>query len=351
MNSTTLEVQPMHARDEDQVRAYVAAHPQACAYHTLDWRDLLGTVYSFTPHYLVAREAGAIAGVLPLMMIKRPCLGLHLSALPFSHRVALLASPLARPRLLAAAQQHARECDARYLELREDAALVSEAGFAPAAAYWQSILDLHAPLETLWCQVRASTRRNVARAERAGVTMRRAQGANDYQRFYRLMLETRRQQGTPPYPRSLFDALAQLEWTRLYLADDAQGVTLAGLCIFTHGAQALYAYGASSKRAAHLEQRPNDLLFWRVIAELRAENFSALDFGVSPLHLGELRRFKENWGALSTPLHHARWSPAGPVSVAVARGGALAVCAARVIRHTPLPVLAWAGNRFFKYFG
>jgi len=351
MNGAALEVRPLRAAEEGDYSAYLAAHEDASVYHTLDWRDVLRTVYGYAPHYLVARDAGHIVGVLPLMMVASPLSGRHLSALPFSHRVALLALPAAQPHLLAAAQQLTRECGGRYLELREDAGRLDVAGFAPAAGYWQSILDLGPPVEALWRQVRSSTRRNVARAERAGVTVRRAQSADDHRRFYRLMLETRRHQGTPPYPRRLFDELARQPWTRLYLADDAQGTTLAGLCIFVHGAQALYAYGASSKRAAHLEQRPNDLLFWRVIAELRAEQASALDFGISPEHLGELRRFKENWGAVSTLLHHARWSPTGAAPQGVARGGPLATCAARVIRHTPLPLLAWAGDRFFKYFG
>ncbi len=351
MSAPGLEVSILRAAEEGDYIAYVAAQADACAYHSVAWRDLLLSVYGYQPHYLLAREAGVIAGVLPLMMVASPLSGRHLSALPFSHRVPLLATATARTALLSAAQRLARECGARYLEVREDAALLHDAGFAPAAGYWQSVLDLRPSAQDLWREVRSSTRRNVARAERAGVTVRRATSADDHRRFYQLMLETRRQQGTPPYPRRLFEVLAGLPWTRLYLADDAQGTTLAGLCIFMHNGQALYAYGASSKRAAHLEQRPNDALFWHVIAELRAENVTALDFGISPEHLGELRRYKENWGALSTLIYHGRWSPSGVVSQGVARGGLLARGAAQLIRHTPTPLLAWAGDRFFKYFG
>ena len=351
MNASSVEISSLRAAEQGDYSAYLAAQADACAYHSLAWRDLLCRVYGYQPHYLLARDAGVICGVLPLMMVARPWSGRHLSALPFSHRVPVLATPMARTALLQAAQRLARECGARYLEVREDAAMLNDAGFAPAAGYWQSLLDLGPAEQDLWRQVRSATRRNVARAERVGVTVRRAASTDDHQRFYQLMLETRRQQGTPPYPRRLFDELARLAWTRLYLAHDAQGTTLAGLCIFMHEGQALYAYGASSKRAAHLEQRPNDLLFWRVIAELRAAQVTTLDFGISPEHLGELRRFKENWGAVSTLIHHARWSPRGVVPQGVARGGLLARCATQLIRHTPTPLLAWAGNRFFKYFG
>ena len=351
MSTTSVEVGTLRQAEEGDYTAYVAAHAESCAYHTLDWRKLLLTVYGYQPHYLVAREAGAIGGVLPLMMVASPLSGRHLSALPFSHRVPVLATSTARAALLSAAQRLARESGARYLEVREDANLLNDAGFAPAAAYWLSVLDLRPSEQDLWRQVRSSTRRNVARAARAGVTVRRATSTDDHQGFYQLMLETRRQQGTPPYPRRLFEVLAGLVWTRLYLADDAQGRTLAGLCIFMHGGQALYAYGASSKRAADLEQRPNDALFWQVIAALRAEQVSTLDFGISPEHLAELRRFKENWGAVSTLIHHGRWAPRGVVPRGVARGGMLARCATQLIRHTPMPLLAWAGNRFCKYFG
>ncbi len=349
--SSALLVERLGATGEGDYAAFVAAHGGSSAYHSLDWRDLLCQVYGYEARYLLAREDGVVTGVLPLVTVAMPLSGCHVSGLPFSHRVRLLATPAARAALLAAAREMARQTRANYLELREDVALLGDGGFAPAAGYWHSILDLSPALETLWRQVRSSTRRNVARAERAGVTVRRAATAEDHRRFYSLMLETRRQQGAPAYPRRHFEQLARLAWTRLYLADDAHGVTLAGLCIFMHGGQALYAYGASSKRAKHLEQRPNDLLFWHVIAALRTDNIGALDFGVSPAHLGELRRFKENWGAMSTLLHHARWSPSGTLVRSVARGGALAACAASVIRHTPTPLLAWLGDRFFKYFG
>lgn len=188
---------------------------------------LLCSVYGYTPHYLVAREAGVVVGLLPLMMVTSPWSGPHLTALPFSHRVALLATPAARPRLLAAAQQLARDKGARYLELREDVALIADAGFAPAAAYWQSILDMRAPSETLWLGAQFDTAQCRARRARRCDGAQRA-GRGRLQCFDRLMLETRRHQGTPPYPRHLFDELARLPWTRLYLADDAQGATLAG---------------------------------------------------------------------------------------------------------------------------
>lgn len=351
MNAPGVEVSPLHEAQASDYTAYLATHADACAYHSLEWRELLRIVYAYQPHYLVAHEAGVITGVLPLMMVASPLSGRHLSALPFSHRVPVLASPTARTALLGAAQRLARECGAAYLEVREEANTLRDAGFTPAAGYWQSVLDLSPTEQDLWRQVRSSTRRNVARAARAGVTVRRASSAADHLGFYQLMLETRRQQGTPPYPRRLFEVLAGLAWARLYLADDAHGRTLAGLCIFIYGGQALYAYGASSKRVSDLEQRPNDALFWHVIAALRAEQVGALDFGISPEHLAQLRRFKENWGAVSTLIHHGRWSPHGVVPRGVARGGLLARCATQLIRHTPTPLLAWAGNRFFKYFG
>jgi hypothetical protein len=351
MSAAAPRVTTLEPGQDGEYRAFVDGHAESSAYHTLEWRDLLSAVYGYRAHYLVARSAEQVCGVLPLMMVESPLAGRHLSALPFSHRVPLLATAAAREALLLAAQELARACSARHIELREDSARLDAPGFVAGARYWQSVLDLTPPLETLQRQVRASTRRNVARATKAGVTVRAAGGDIDYLVFYRLVLETRRQQGTPPYPRRLFEALARVPWARLFLACDAQGTPLAGLCIFMHGGRALYAYGASSKRIEHLEQRPNDALFWHVIALLRGEQVSTLDFGVSPEHLGELRRYKENWGARSSTLQHARWSPHGAAPRAPARTGLVAGIASRLIRHTPTPILAWAGDRYFKYLG
>ncbi|CAN0510549.1 unnamed protein product, partial [Phaeothamnion confervicola] len=158
MNAASVEVVALREAAEGEYSAYVSAHAESCAYHTLEWRELLRRVYGYQAHYLVAREADAIGGVLPLMMVASPLSGRHLSALPFSHRVPVLATSTARAALLRAAQRLARESGARYLEVREDAALLRDAGFSPAAAYWLSVLDLRPAEHDLWRQVRSSTR-------------------------------------------------------------------------------------------------------------------------------------------------------------------------------------------------
>jgi FemAB-related protein (PEP-CTERM system-associated) len=62
---------------------FVAVHPKATFFHRSEWRDVIARAFGHKPHYLVAEQDGAVAGVLPLAQVKTRLFGHTLISLPF----------------------------------------------------------------------------------------------------------------------------------------------------------------------------------------------------------------------------------------------------------------------------
>jgi predicted N-acyltransferase len=127
--------------------------------------------------------------------------------------------------------------------------------------------------------------------------------------FYRLHVETRRQQGVPVQPWRFFDLLGK----RL-LAEDLGFVLLAyhqeevvaGMVLLGWGQTLIYKYGASLSDRLHL--RPNDLLFYTALQYGVEHGYQVFDFGRTDLSNTGLRRFKSGWGAEEKPLTYSTFS-------------------------------------------
>jgi CelD/BcsL family acetyltransferase involved in cellulose biosynthesis len=181
---------------------------------------------------------------------------------------------------------------------------------------------------------RSQVQRNVRKAERSGLTLRRADAPEDLtESFYKLHLRTRRRLGVPVQPRRFFDFL----WRRLIapgwgfvdLAYHGR-LPVAGAVFLTAGRTVVYKYGASEPSSWPL--RPNNLIFWDAIRWGCENGFAAFDFGRSELDNRGLRSFKSGWGAIEEPLVYATLG-ATPSRKARVIGGSLL---SPLIRRGPL---------------
>jgi lipid II:glycine glycyltransferase (peptidoglycan interpeptide bridge formation enzyme) len=132
--------------------------------------------------------------------------------------------------------------------------------------------DLFAGLNQQW-------RRNIRKAEKAGVQVERG-GAEDLADFHRVYVDTSRREGFPPHPVEFFERV----WTalsaeapdriRLYLGR-YDGEVLAGMLVVTVAGVAGYAYGgsASHRREVH----PSNAVHWRILQDLLAEGTAVYD--------------------------------------------------------------------------
>jgi CelD/BcsL family acetyltransferase involved in cellulose biosynthesis len=194
-----------------------------------------------------------------------------------------------------------------------------------------------------------SQRRNIKRAVRAGVEVRRADAPGDLSRtFYALHTATRRRLGVPVQPRRFFEAqwqqLVEPGLARLLLAY-ADGAAVAGMLLLLGNRTVTYKYGASD--AAAWGVRPNHALFAQAISDACSDGNHVFDFGRTDFEDRGLRDFKSSWGAVETPLVYSS------LGALRARQDSSAHSSSRLrralLRRSPAWVCRAAGELFYRY--
>jgi lipid II:glycine glycyltransferase (peptidoglycan interpeptide bridge formation enzyme) len=138
--------------------------------------------------------------------------------------------------------------------------------------------------------------RKIRRAEREKLHYEDGTSEALLEKFYRLVLMTRRRQNLPPQPiswfRGLIDAFGKNLKIRVASKD---GLPVASILTLSHRKSMVYKYGCSN--AAFNNLGGTALLFWRTIQEAKDGGFEELEMGRSDLDNSGLVAFKEHWGA------------------------------------------------------
>ena len=315
----------------------VASDPDALPFHHPAWMSLLAEVYGYRPFLIGAGDGdGGLAGGLPAMEVRDPFGRRRWIALPFTDHCPPLGDMPAE--LLDDARRRAGI--ARF-ELHAEL----PGAFATGGAVRHVLplaTDADAVLRTFH---RSQVQRNIRKAERSGVTVRRACSAADLTDvFYRLHLATRRRLGVPVQPKRFFARL----WDRMIapglgfvLIAEAGGAPVAGAVFLEHGETVIYKYGASDAGAWGL--RPNHAIFWAAIRASCAAGRRSFDFGRTDLADESLRAFKAHWGTEEVALPYATLADRPPGR---AHGGR---ALAPLIRHSPPWACRALGELLYKH--
>jgi len=247
----------------------------------------------------------------------------------------------ARP-LLIGADEFRRSVGAASLQVR--AAVPGDPG--PQQQAWTSTLALPDSVADLNHLVKSSLRRQARSATDQGVRVRPARSLQDMNSFYRLHQSTRRRLGVPVQPRHYFTLLWQLALAEAHgvlLIAEWHGEAVAAAIFLEGGRTVTYKYGASDRRRWSLF--PNQAIFWTAISRAVEGTFSEFDFGRSDFGQDGLKKFKENWGAVSRPLCYTWTTPNEGHDITRRASESIRP----VIRHSP-PVLARGlGELFYRY--
>lgn len=290
---------------DPQWLSFAAEHPDAIAFHRPEWSELLADSYGCRPFVLAVLDAtGSVAGGLPVVEVER-LRRRRWIALPFTD----VCPPLLRRDLAPDALTHALS------EARTSAGIgsfevrsrLSGDGVHSGEVAVIHTLTLEGKAEALFERFHHQVRRNVRRAQREQLSVRRGDSAADLTRtFYALHTQTRRRLGAPVQPRRFFEAL----WVRVLEPGHGQVLLVyagrepvAGAVFLTGGSTLTYKYAASD--SAYWRLRPNHLLLWSAIRSACESGYGALDFGRSDLEDRGLRDFKTGWSAVEEPLAYA----------------------------------------------
>ena len=334
------------ALDDAGWQALVTRRPDATCFHRPQWASLIGDCYRFPAFAVVTRGTGGevLAG-LPVVEVRSPSRARRWICLPFTDECGPLADGHGEAQaLLRAADRLRRECGVADLVVRAEAGLPE---VAPAQVAVTHTLALRRAQGGDRPRPRASVRRAIAAADRAGVHVRAAETAPDLtDTFYRLHVRTRRRQGVPVQPRRYF----RLLWERMIepgygfvLLAEAGGQAVAAAVYLTGGETVTYKYGASDDRAWSL--RPNHAVMARAIARAADEGYAAFDFGRTDLDNAGLIRFKETWGAVATALSYTSF--AGEPGYGSGRRAQALL--APVIRRSPPFLCRGLGELLYRY--
>ncbi len=345
-------VEPIDPLTDPRWDAFVERHPLGWLSHTSAWARVLRAAFSqIELHYLaLVGDGGEIEAGLPLCAVRSRLTGNRLVSLPFT----TLCDPLVSSRgqweaLLAAAADFAAEGGFRYLECRtfRGGGYLGE-DVAVDRSYVYHALELGATPEDTWKRFRPkSVRYCIQRAERSGLTLRRAGSIEEVERFYASYTATRAGLGLPPMPRAFFHAV----WRELpdscrdfLLALDGARV-VAALMLLRFDDRVCYE--AAGWDRAYERCYPNHFLIWECVKLAHEAGYAYFDFGRTAVDNEPLRGFKRRWGAeehaLTIGYYPADAGRAG------ARSGAALKAVNLLCRITPRVLLPALGEFCYRH--
>jgi len=298
-----MQITPLEtAADRDAWDAFVATHPAATHYHRAGWQRIIERTYRNPTVYLMARDRGEVAGLLPLALVSGFPSATHLVSLPYLGYAGLCArAPEAAEALLAEAERQRARFGARYVELHNLAPHAGEA--APLTTNTDKlrmVLALESDPERLWKRLDAKVRNQVRKATKSGLRIE-VGGAEFIEPFYAAFAENMRDLGSPVHRIGLFRELfsAFPDDTRLFMVFKDE-VAVGGAVLVRHKGLAEVPWASS--RREFFSMCPNNLLYWEILRDCCTRGIAEFDFGRSTRASGTFR-FKEQWGAEPRPLY------------------------------------------------
>jgi FemAB-related protein (PEP-CTERM system-associated) len=291
-------------RDAAAWDAFVAACPDASAYHQYAWRRVIEQVFRQRTHYLSVRDSsGALAGVLPLVQLRSRLFGNFLVSMPYLNYGGVLATA-GEPRqtLAGATEALGRQLGASHVELRHTDALLD--GWPTRTDKVSMRRALPDSVAVLHKQLGSSLRSQIRRPVKAGANAVHG-GSELLDDFYAVFAENMRDLGTPVYPRSLFAAVLNEfpRQARICVIRVGERPVAAG---FTIGHRGMLEIPWASSLREFNPLSVNMLLYAQLLEQAIGDGYAVFDFGRSTIDSGTYR-FKRQWGAEPVQLHWHYW--------------------------------------------
>jgi CelD/BcsL family acetyltransferase involved in cellulose biosynthesis len=345
-----MEVYEIDPLQDPRWPEFVERHPGASVFHSRNWLEALHVAYGYDPVVFSACPAHTpLTGGLVLCRIKSWLTGKRLVSLPFSdHCEPLVESPAMLDRLLLHVKQSVEEATWKYLEIRPITYVPgTQTGLGKSTVYYLHRLDLRKSEQELFRGFHKDcVQRKIRRAERESLEYEDGNSEALLQKFYPLMVMTRRRQHLPPQPISWFRALIASFGGDLKIRVASKGATpVASILTLAHKKVITYKYGCSNAKFHKLGGTA--LLFWRTIQEARNRGFEELDLGRSDMENEGLVTFKDHWGATRTVLNYWQF----PNSLPGLQSPWKMKVLSKVVAIAPDVSLTAAGSLLYRHIG
>lgn len=330
---------------------FVDLHPKASIFHSGEWLAALTRTYGYSSFAITSiSDNGDIRAAIPVCAVESWLTGKRLISLPFAdHCEPLVDSSSEMLNLLDALEVISREGKYNYIELRPLDYSFGANGDPPlleSASYSHHVVDLRPGTQELFGRLHVScVRRKIRRAEQQRLGYESGRSEDMLQRFYRLMVMTRRRHNLFPQPIAWFQNLAREFGERLtvHLATKADD-TIAGIITIQHRDKLVYKYGASDEKWHALGGMP--FLFWNAMLRGKSAGATEFDLGRTDDEHRSLSTFKERLGAESRRLKYFCVPPSQR-----RKSQLRAQSLVRLFTHLPGPVYCAAGKLLYKHAG
>jgi len=328
---------------------FVERHPQASVFHTPGWLEALRHTYGYEPVAYTTTPPGVeLTNGVVLCRVYSRLTGRRMVSLPFSDHC----EPLVERREDLEGLLHSLKLDctkegSKYLEIRpRTACAVPPAGLGPAQGFYFHTVDLTPDLAMIFRRLHKNcTQRKIRRAEREGLTYE--EGRNDalLEKFYHLLLRTRRRQQLPPHPRDWFRNLVDCLGDKLQIrVASKDGQPIASILTLSFKHVLVYKYGCSDARFHNLGGM--HLLLWNAIQQAKRNGAREFDLGRSDSDNLGLITFKDRWGANRSQLTY--WRYPARLTPATAAGWRMQ-SAKKIFAHIPDRFLIAAGKMLYMH--
>jgi FemAB-related protein (PEP-CTERM system-associated) len=284
------------------LEAYVVRGGEVPLSRHPSWATVLERGLGHTPYSLEAVEEGKTRGILPLGYVKSLLFGRFLVSLPYLNYGGVLADDEGVAGLLLnGAVRLADQLNVRYLELRQETAVLHPKLTPARTDKVHMRLRLPRTLGTLWDQLSPKVRNQVRKGQKCGLTV--AWGTHDLlPEFHAVFSANMRDLGTPTYGKRLFASALEQFPDRIEICVVRAEAKPVAAGFLMHGWGVTEVPSASSLRS-HNYTCANMLLYWSLLQRAVERGQAAFDFGRSSED-SPTYRFKKQWGATPSP---AEW--------------------------------------------
>ena len=318
-------------------------------FHSSSWARVLSASYGYKPLYFALTSRDKLLVAIPIMEVNSILTGHRGVSLPFSDYCEPISDRTVNFKdVLHQLIDYGNKRHWNYFELRGGGQFLQEE--QNYTQYYGHSLTLQQREEEVFSSFRNSTKRNIKKAVKEGVSVRISNSIESLTEFYRLNCITRKKHGLPPQPYYFFKSLHEHIISKkngfLMLASHQERV-VAGAIYFHYGKKAIFKYGASDQIYQHL--RANNLVMWEAVKKYCLDGYDTLFLGRTETNNKGLRQFKAGWGAEENTIHYYRYdfkkksfakgrSPVGPNYN-------------KVFSRIPVPLLKIIGTMLYRHAG
>jgi hypothetical protein len=329
---------------------FLQRDPRSSVFHTPGWLEALRRTYRYEPvAYTTSAPGAELANAWVFCRVRSWLTGRRMVSLPFSDHCDPLVDKPEHLEELSRALRRAPEARSwSYIEYRPLTVEAVVGGFESSETFCFHKLDLRHDLHDLFRGLhKDSTQRKIRRAEREGLTCEEGSSQRLLDKFYHLLVLTRRRHQLPPQPRTWFSNLATCMGDQLKIwVASSHGIPVASILTLRFKSTLTYKYGCADERFFRLGGM--QMLLWRAMQEAKESCLKEFDLGRSDANDEGLIAFKDRLGAMRITLTYFRHPPGSPHAPFASRSGQQG---RRMLSYMPAGLLATGGKLLYRHFG